>query len=65
MTVLAELDGLISLLEVAIPANPNSPANRRRRNTLEGELRKYFEKLEQAFPYSKLASIYNRYVEKE
>ncbi|GAI20180.1 unnamed protein product, partial [marine sediment metagenome] len=62
MTVIAELDKTISLLEAQIPANPNSPANLRKRGRLEKELNKYFDKLEKAFPYSKLSSIYNRYV---
>ena len=57
-----ELNSLIQILEAEIPANPNSPANLRRRKRLERELAKYFDKLEQAFPYSKLAGIYNKYV---
>ena len=65
MTVIAELDNLIQLLEAEIPANPNSPQNVKQRKRLERELAKYFDRLAQAFPYSKLASIYNRYVEKE
>jgi len=62
MTLMAELDELIQLLEATIPANPNAPANIRQRKSLEKELQKYFNKLEQAFPYSKLAGIYNRHV---
>ncbi|GAH38606.1 unnamed protein product, partial [marine sediment metagenome] len=62
MTVIAELDKLITLLEARIPANPNAPANLRRRKALERELVKYFNKLEKAFPYGKLSGIYNRYV---
>ena len=62
MTIVAELSGIINLLEAQIPANPNSPKNVRQRKRLERELAKYFDKLEQAFPYSELAGIYNRYV---
>ncbi|MBA7653140.1 hypothetical protein ES703_60983 [subsurface metagenome] len=62
MTVVAELDNLIKFLEAQIPANPNAPANLKLRRRLERELVKYFNKLEKAFPYSKLAGIYNRYV---
>lgn len=62
MTVVTELDKLITLLEAQIPANPNSPANLKQRKRLERNLAKYFKKLEQAFPYSKLAGIYNHYV---
>lgn len=65
MTVMAELDNLIQILEAQIPANPNSIGNVRQRKRLQRELSKYFDKLEDAFPYSKLSSIYNRYVEKE
>ncbi len=65
MSVVSELDSIITLLENSIPANQNSPANLRARKRLERDLAKYFDKLEQAFPYSKLAGIYNRYVEKE
>ena len=65
MTVIAELDQIIQILEAEIPANPNSLSNLRRRKELERKLAKYFDKLEDAFPYSKLEAIYNRYVEKE
>jgi len=65
MTVLAEIDEIINLVEAQIPANPNSTANLKQRKRLERELVKYFDRLEQAFPYSKLAGIYNQYVEKE
>ena len=65
MSVVSELDNIIAILESSIPANPNSPANLRQRRSLEKELAKYFDKLEKAFPYSKLDGIYNRYVEKE
>ena len=63
--MIAELDSLIQLLEATIPANPNSPANERLAEGLQRELAKYFGKLENAFPYSKLDGIYNKYVEKE
>ena len=65
MTVLAELNQIIQLLEAKIPADPNAPVNLKLEKRLEQELVKYFNKLEKAFPYSKLSSIYNRYVEKE
>jgi len=59
---IVELGSLIQLLEARIPANPNAPANQRQARKLERELAKYFDRLEQAFPYSELSSIYNRYV---
>ena len=65
MTVLQELDNLIKLMEAQIPANPESPANVRRQKELQGKLADYFNKLEKAFPYSKLEALYNKYAEKE
>ena len=65
MTVIAELNQIINLLEAEIPANPNSPKNLRARKRLEKELAKYFDGLEKAFPFSSLEKIYNKYVEKE
>ncbi len=59
---IAELDKIISLLEAQIPASQASPKNQRLKRKLEREVRKYFRKLEQAFPYAKLAGIYNRNV---
>ena len=61
-TLIQELDQTISLLEALIPANPNSPQNERLAGKLQGSLAKYFNKLDDAFPYSKLGAIYNRYV---
>ncbi|GAG06408.1 unnamed protein product, partial [marine sediment metagenome] len=65
MTLIAELDSLIKILEAEIPANPESPANEKLIKRLQISLSKYFDKLERAFPYSKLSSIYNKYVIKE
>jgi len=65
MAIISELNQLIAILEAEIPANPLAPKNLKLRGKLEKELAKYFKNLEQAFPYSKLASIYNRYAEKE
>jgi len=61
--IVAELNKLIQILEATeIPANPQSPKNERLRKELERSLAKYFNKLESAFPYSKLTLIYNRNV---
>jgi len=65
MIVSTELNQIIVLLEAILPANPESPSNARLVGRLEGSLAKYFKKLEDAFPYGKLESIYNRYVKKE
>lgn len=64
-TVLAELDQIIELLEAEIPANQASPKNQKLKRRLEKSMAKYFDSLADAFPYQKLAAIYNRYVEKE
>ncbi len=61
-TVLQELNQIIELLEADIPANPESPKNKRLRRRLERDMAKYFNDLADAFPYSKLEAIYNRNV---
>ena len=63
MTALAELDSLIELLERQIPASQQG--NERLRKDLEGDMEKYFRKLEKAFSYGKVDRIYNKYVEAE
>ena len=60
--VVATIDEIISLLEAEIPGNQNSPGNQKLKVRLERDLAKYFRALENAFPYGKLASIYNRNV---
>jgi len=62
MEMLEELNSLIQLLEAEIPANPQSLKNQRLKGRLEQEAVRYFNKLEKAFPYSKLGGIYNKYV---
>lgn len=63
--LIAELGSLLTLLETQIPANPNSPKNQKLASRLQKNLAEYFNRLEKAFPYSKLGKIYNRYVIKE
>ena len=63
--ILATIDEIIVLLEAEIPGNQNSLKNQKLKVKLERDLAKYFRSLEDAFPYSKLESIYNKYVEKE
>ena len=65
MSVISGIDSIIVLLEAEIPANQASPKNQRLKKSLESDLAKYFRSLEDAFPYSKLAAIYNKNVEKE
>ena len=62
MTLISELDKIIELLEAEIPANPENPKNLRLKNQFTISLAAYFRKLEDAFPYSKLDSIYNKNV---
>lgn len=65
MTVIAELNQLINLLEAQIPANPNSLANRGLRKGLERELVKYFRALELAFPHDEIEQLYYKYVKQD
>ena len=60
-----EIDELIALLEAQIPANPNSPKNKKLADALEKDMQKYFKQLQDAIPMEKLESIYNKYVEQE
>ena len=63
MTLIAELNQLIQILEAQIPANPSSEQNQRLEKRLEKELAKYFRKLEGAFPYARIERLYNKYTE--
>ena len=63
--VITTIDEIIKLLEAQIPASQSSPKNQKLKGQLERKLSKYFRSLEDAFPYSKLAGIYNKYIEKE
>ena len=62
MTIVAELSEMINLLEAQIPANPRSLKNQSLRKKLERELAKYFKSLEDAFPYTEIARLYDLYV---
>ena len=64
-TAIAELETVIQLVEARIPANQRSLKNLRLRKRLTIRLAKYFRDLSKAFPYGKLAGIYNRHVAKE
>ena len=63
--ILEQVDRITKLLEAQIPANPGSPRNQKLQNKLECNMAKYFLDLGNAFPYSRIANIYNKYVEKE
>ena len=63
--MISELNQIIAILEAEIPASPSAPQNLKLRGSVERKLAKYFKNLEQAFPYSSLGKIYNKYVEKE
>ena len=60
--ILATIDEIIVLLEAEIPGNQNSLKNQKLKVKLERDMAKYFRSLEDAFPYGKLAGIYNRNV---
>ena len=62
MTVITELNNLIQILEATIPANPESPANKRLAERLQKSLAKYFKSLGDAFPFGKLDSLYSKHI---
>uniref|UniRef100_A0A6M3IXK9 Putative capsid morphogenesis protein n=1 Tax=viral metagenome TaxID=1070528 RepID=A0A6M3IXK9_9ZZZZ len=62
ITVLQEIDEILVILEVSIPANPASPENEKLARKMEEDMSTYFASLEQAFPYASLDAIYNRHV---
>ena len=64
-SVLSEVEELIALLEADIPANPQSPKNKKHEKRLDRLMAAYFLKLEAAFPYSKIDALYNKHVAKE
>lgn len=57
------LTEIIEILEAETPANPLAPKNQKLRGELERKLAKYFISLEQAFPYSAIDKLYNKYAE--
>ena len=60
--LMEELERTISLLEAQIPANPNSTKSRELAQRLAKSLARYFRRLEDAFPYSQVERLYNKYV---
>ena len=65
MTVLAEIDQIVNLLEADLPTNPRSPTNQRLKRSLQSELSKYFKRLEDAFPFDKIDQIYYKHVSEQ
>ncbi|MBN1690442.1 MAG: methyltransferase domain-containing protein [Dehalococcoidia bacterium] len=60
MSVLTEIDQIIALLEARVlPVNINDPKNRKLEDKFRKDMEKYFQSLRNAFPYHKLADIYN------
>ncbi len=60
-----ELTGTIALLERDLPGNPASPRNVRLANTLENDLRKYFEQLSATIPEAQIDALYYKYVRQD
>ena len=56
---------LRSLAEASIPANPADPANRRKADKIERDVRGYFKALELAFPYDAIEALYYKHVSEE
>jgi len=54
-----------TLLEAAIPANQNDPKNLKRQRSLQRDLVKYFDDLEEAIPEEAIARLYNSLVAQE
>ena len=65
MTILAELDQIINLVEAEIPANPNNPENQRLAKRLQSDLANYFKSLANAFPYEQVDQLYYKYVKEQ
>ena len=63
--LMKELDQTINLLEVQVPANPNSPKNEGLARRLQRSLARYFKALEDAFPYSEVDRLYYKYVKEQ
>ncbi len=61
--VVKELESLISLLEVRIPASP--ARNERLAKKLESDMAEYFRQIEMAFPIENLEQFYYRHVKQE
>lgn len=59
---ISQLDDMIAVLEVSIPANPAAPKYDKMAIGYEAVLADYFKKIKNAFPYDALDSIYNKYV---
>ena len=60
--VLAELNRLVEIAEEKIPGNQRSPKNQRQMRAFQRKIEKYFRTLETAFPYQRVAAIYNKHV---
>jgi hypothetical protein len=58
---LRELSDLITLLEAALPGNPDAPKNLKLAAKMEASLQGYFRDLEQAIPWGDIEKIYNRH----
>ena len=55
----------MTLLEAAIPANQNDPKNQKRERSLQRDLVKYFDALEDAIPEEAIARLYYSLVVQE
>lgn len=65
ITLDRELQTLIELLEAEIPANPQSPRNRRKLPAIERIMKRYFTNLELALPVEAIEQLYWKYVIQE
>jgi len=65
MSLIAELDETIELLEAQIPANPTSEKNERIQHGMQKSLAQYFRDIDQAIDWNALEQIYYRNVKQE
>ena len=61
--LITEVDRILEAAIGKLPTSLQNPSNAKEVDAFESSLVKYFAKLEKAFPYSKLDSIYNKYVQ--
>jgi len=60
--VQAELNRLVEIAEEKIPGNQRAPKNQRQMKAFQRKIEKYFRTMETAFPYQRMAAIYNKHV---
>jgi hypothetical protein len=65
MSLVAELDETIELLEAQIPANPTSEKNESIQKRMQRSLAQYFRDIDRAIDWNALEILYYRNVKQE